>query len=442
MPERITAVAWVSRQRPDMIARSTGIVVSALESAGPAVSLCVAGDDYDNVSTGIRHIDVVQLRDRILRNLADDESSRAAVDFALYGDSRLSDVGIIDTGSNRNALLLALVGQRFLSIDDDVCGYASMSDGALGEVTIDPSLRHQREVFFKTRSECDGFVDYSRPESFVDFLTAHQDLLGRDTSHGLVAITRSGIHGDSGNSSPRNILLSRIDDADVYAAATRNRLLLQYVTIPIALPAPYFISMASGFDNTRILPPFMPLGRNQDGLFARVLRKVLPNSLIGFVPWVVRHDPSPTREYPMGEASVMRFRINEMVGAIVDDFKPTGAPEYEALADHLERYSSQDAGAFLASVRALCAPRLAAYVRHMRNLMAVQSNQIPAWRSDVSALCEYIEKDMASDDFCVPAEFLGRLGREDAVGESRRLVASYANLLRHWPAIRKAASLP
>lgn len=56
------------------------------------------------------------------------------------------------------------------------------------------------------------------------------------------------------------------------------------------------MNTASGLDNRLLLPPFIPAGRNMDGVFAMTMRCCFPKQYVGLVPYVVPHDP-PARNW-------------------------------------------------------------------------------------------------------------------------------------------------
>ncbi len=197
-----------------------------------------------------------------------------------------------------------------------------------------------------------------------------------------------------------------------------------------------------------MLPPFLPLGRNQDGVFGAAIKACLPGALVGYVPWVIRHDPIPAREFPDGEMRVWRFRISEMVNLLLESFYKShaadniadGSNRYESVGRYLEEFARQEPHAFISSLRSLCVPSLDMYADYLRK-MTIARNDIPkAMIDDAMGCASFIESIKSKDAFCIPEELLSNSDPVDAIESARGLMLRYGALLRHWPAIRDAAS--
>jgi len=57
------------------------------------------------------------------------------------------------------------------------------------------------------------------------------------------------------------------------------------------------MSQITGFDNRRMLPPYLPIMRGQDRLFGHMLDFVFPESVVLDYPWAVPHLPIPGRKW-------------------------------------------------------------------------------------------------------------------------------------------------
>lgn len=446
MASKIATIAWVSKDRATLLERSIIGVEKALTESGRAAGLVVSGTSTLPATTTARHIDKEVLFTRLI--LQNPAVPPEIIRFALFGDAQVVGLGTQDTGSNRNALLLSLVDQTFLTVDDDVrAEFASMSDSS-ESIVFDPLLRSRVTAVFEDRAACERAVAYPERSSLTEFLTAHEHLLGGTVSEvagGRVVVTVSGIHGDSGATSPRDLLLLNFPSESIYKKAVRNKLLLRYVTDPTVTNRPLFMTMCAGLDNRACLPPFFPQGRNQDGVFASALRAGLPSALIGYVPWVVRHDPVPAREYPPGEVRLWRFRISELLNLLLEDFTKTHPAletednNYERYAEvgaYLEVFAAQEPRAFVAALRALCTPNLDLYTAYLRKLASTKQEASPLQAADMISCADQIEAGKKFDTYCIPEELLALPSTDDALLCARNLVRQYGGLLRHWTTLR------
>lgn len=124
---------------------------------------------------------------------------------------------------------------------------------------------------------------------FVDFDVELARRLVLPTAR--IACTLAGHVGDSGTSS----LLGRaIAAADAGVPFNIKRLVRRSVPTPtIGLPGAGQRVMW-GLDGRSLLPPFVPFGRNQDGVFLAMMRKFVPCALALYLPFCVLHLPKKT----------------------------------------------------------------------------------------------------------------------------------------------------
>ncbi len=258
MSPKISAITWVSKDRSKLLERSVGGFRDAMRREGYDLPFFVAGPDPKTAIDGLTVIDKLELCERLIRETKDMVPAET-IQFALFGAPELMKLGIVDTGTNRNALLLSLVSTSFLCVDDDaLCQFTRVEGTTDSNILFDSRLRALASVYFKSKGECDRVVVYPEEAALGDFLSSHERMLawqGSGPSSGKVAVTMSGIHGDSGFGSPRQIFLSKINDSELYKDAIKNRLLLRYVPVSTATDNPRFQSVCAGFDNKMMLPP-------------------------------------------------------------------------------------------------------------------------------------------------------------------------------------------
>jgi hypothetical protein len=452
MSQEISAITWASKDRSFLLERSVRSFQDAIRRNGLNLPLFVAGPENDAGIDGLTVIDKHRLCEHLISKTKWAGVSPETIRFALLGCSESIKNHIVDTGTNRNALLLTLMDKHFLCVDDDVvCKFADMKENIGEDAVFDPRLRSLISIFFNDRDECYHAVSYDEDPPLVDFLSAHKKLLDWhkiDPGSGKVVATVSGIHGDSGFGSPRSLFLSKINQLELYENAIKNRLILRYTSIPVATDNPRFQAVCTGFDNTMMLPPFLPIGRNQDGVFGVAIKACLPRALIGHVPWVIRHDPVPAREYPDGEMRIWRFRISEMMSIFLESFYKLHAADnqseiydrYESVGRYLEQFAGQEPNEFISSLRRLCMPNLDIYTDYLRKISISRTDAPTALIDDAIGCIDYIEHIKNDRTFCIPEELLSGSNLADAIKSARDLTFKYGTLLRHWPAIRTAAA--
>jgi len=448
---KISAIAWVSKNREQLLFRSIKSFSDAVKETKTVFSFYVSGTDLGPEEKKVNSINKKELCEKLIEKTKDKGVPPEIIEFALLGDPKLESLSVIDTGTNRNALLLTLIDKVFLTVDDDVlCKFSSTESFSDSEVIFDPNLKQRNSQFFLDEFDCEKAIDYPEKSELTEFLLAHEKLLNykkEDSLESRVVATVSGIHGDSGVGSPRDSLLMSFDSPELYKAAIKNKLILRYVNSPTVTNRPFFMSMCACLDNRVMLPPFFPVGRNQDGIFGSATITCIPNSFIGYVPWVVRHDSIPKREYKDGEVSIWRFRISEMINLLLENFSRANilnnslkdSERYEIVGKYLENFSKQEPDVFIESLRKLCVPRLDEYTNYLRRLIILKRDAVPQQLKDISDCIENIELTKRKDDFCIPEELLKIEDINESIKLAKSLIFKYGALLRFWPEIHYAA---
>lgn len=255
---------------------------------------------------------------RLLAERADLDPALARFSLLGSGDCPIS------TGAARNCALLATVGDGMVFVDDDtVCRLAPVPQQQPGLVIT--SRKNPPEFWFysdhRTARESVNFAE-------KDFLGMHESLLGRDlgacvTTHeerapvdlqpmssrlelalrregGRVLATAVGTVGDSGAGSSGYFSLDPnsqrrlLQSEDAYRAAVENRQIFRSVT-RTTINDSFSMAVNLGLDNRDLLPPFLPVQRNSDGIFGNILERCFPQGYYGLLPWGLLHAPAQPR---------------------------------------------------------------------------------------------------------------------------------------------------
>jgi len=373
--------------------------------------------------------------------------------FALFGDNRCA----LSTGANRNSLLLDTIDALVLSVDDDtLCRIATPPDEEDAPAFFsgyDPT-----EFWFfadhASAIESISFVD-------VDVLGCHEELLGNEigdvddpSAGGRVAITLSGLVGDSGMASPRYYLClagaSRdrlVASPDAYRSAFRSREVLRASRRPTIGTGPFCMSTFFGFDNRLLLPPFFPVQRNSDGIFGIVLQKCVERSHVAFLPSALLHVPPAPRRFEPDEiwTDAESVRIADIVIACAfayeaGDSHVTDATRLVELGRHLRRLGSLKLLDFEAHVRSRQQYRTLALITVLQSQLQTYGAAPGFWSDDVKRMIERISKATTAENYIVPRDLRQGRDAEEARRLSQELVAKFGELLAAWPAIVAAAT--
>ncbi len=388
------------------------------------------------------------------------------VHFAILPDPRFP----ITTGSSRNALLLHAVGEALLQVDDDTVCQLAPATGARAGLALS-SEYDPTEFWFPTDDEP---LPDGAPEPGM--LAIHETLLGRglaevaemadvdlqragsgfyrhlEPAGGQILVTAAGVMGDSGMGSPLYFLSldgpSRarlLQSEAVYRQALTRQRVVRAVTQPTICDGPYCMALNLGLDNRDLLPPYSPVQRNQDGVFAAVLRGCFAGSLFGFLPWTLLHRAPVSRQlapdaFWRGAAEVGSGQILE---ALIGSFAP--GPNrgdtrkcLRGLGQALEDWGSAPPGDFEELVRLLLWNQASRKAAQLDRLLRAHKGQPPFWAADVRRLLAIYQEALPERGYVVPADLVTAFGHE-ALATLQQMVLRFGRLLRVWPDLVAAA---
>lgn len=393
------------------------------------------------------------------------------VDFALFGLPNCP----ITTGSARNSLLLATVVDRLVMVDDDsVCQLAVCPTSEDGVALT--SKRDPTEFWFFADPET-----ALREAQFaeVDFLGLHEGLLGRNIADclpdrsesnavdsrepgpgfdcrlrrwgGRMRASMAGVLGDSGIGSTGYLFIDaqsqeRLTRSEAsYLAAVQSRQVLRSVRRTTISEGTSCIAVNLGLDNRTLLPPFIPVQRNSDGLFARTLRLCFRDGYLGYLPWAVLHAPEKPRQQTLEDywRHVRQVRTADLV---IHLMQGSGAP-YDGLTDagalrrlgaQFEEWGSLDGEAFRELLR----------TQVWRSVGSVFSGQqrpdVPPTEQAFYAelrkkYADILRERVTEEDYLLPSDLASAGDKEQVHALSRSIIRKFGQLLQAWPEIYEAA---
>lgn len=345
-------------------------------------------------------------------------------------------------GGNRNAVLLATAGSLVMSVDDDTTGLVARPPGSETETVAVSGVSDPTEFWF---------TDLPAPVPF-DLRAAHCEFLGKGVSEllrtrpfglgtdgarvaiestGRIAATTSGLIGDSGMRSARYLLRLKGPSRDRLVAnfeeGLTSRRMLRAPIQPSMGPSSWFMTIAVGLDNREILPPFVPLGRNSDGLFRVTLRKVRPNDLIASLPLAVGHEPPTERWFAGTDAVGWRPSVSDLLIPIVNrvDIPSSSATgRLRWLGHYLREFANQSESNFHDQIWSVAADVQSKVTLHLESLLDTYHGHPYEWADSVEDAISITREVLTA--FTLPPDM-------------QILVARLGQLFRVWPDVFAAA---
>jgi hypothetical protein len=237
--------------------------------------------------------------------------------------------------------------------------------------------------------------------------------------------------------SRHNLLRSEV----IFRSGYMGGVSCRFVTTPTIVARPECMTASIGFDNTDLLPPFLPCLRSEDGLAGVVLAMVDPSATSMYVPVLLEHRrATPVTRRAEDIWCHTRPRLSHLV---IELLMRGRVKEYPRTATGLN-----DIGAFLSSVSAvrskefqwLCREvwRKACQRRRGEIGASLEVNQnAPQFWAD--AMRAFERQLLADENNALPIDIPQRGTTETQWNWVRAAVGRYARLLVEWPQMWKAA---
>jgi hypothetical protein len=374
----------------------------------------------------------------------------------------------VSTGACRNTLLLHTVGERSAQVDDDTVCEMMAPVGASGGLEF--SSRADPTEFWFRSARGDAPIG---ARIHGDVLAWHEQLLGRGLADCLaeaedavldhlglgflsrmspgcaVRTTQLGTVGDCAMGdlsgylflspeSHRRLTASQRE----YLDAFRRRHVLRCAPRKTVADTTLCMAMCLGLDNTSLLPPFLPVERNQDGVFGELLKFCFPDAYCGFLPVAIAHRPDPPRRgrrsdlWKMAgllrEADIIELLIST---APLSATHAPGAMRLVAVGRHLREAGAMPTGDFREMIAIRRWSMLTAKVAHLRAALEGAEKPPEYWRTDIQrhldALLDSSLRDPTARGLGTSRETAG----DELIRRVQHLASRFGQLLEHWPAI-------
>jgi len=379
-------------------------------------------------------------------------------------------------GVNRNWMLLDSVGEVAASADDDTLAEATQLSETTARSAFSSHVDPTSLVSYDNREELDRHHEFSA----TDPIAVHEGLLGlslRDfvqdgtaeqqypdvnemsvqfvqralSEKCVIRATAFGQGGDPGRQGLGFILGAEGDTRDAYfkdqgtflSGLTASHV-VRHCPAQTVTDSTFFMTTHAGFDNREILPPFFPVGHNDDGVFVEMLLALDHNALVGQLPLAIHHAPPGDRSVNLRDVKQVVPNMSAFVGLIFQEFRQL--PVDESVRDACVR-----AGALFTSIGSLSDRDFSHLLKlHWNRFLSGQFTTYselldrygakPAfWAEQVEDVLDGIERQLNSDGFPVPVEIAQSEHTEDSLAVTKRLFMDYGIVLSHWPMIWDAA---
>ena len=380
------------------------------------------------------------------------------VKFALFGSGDFA----ITAGANRNTLLLLTAGEMVYCADDDTCCLAineQEKERTLSFGFGDPTQIkfYENRAYFKKSLE---FIE-------VDFLKEHERILGQ-TTQGLasnrggrcaldlkmdsiddylrftkkkkILATFNGMWGDCGWGGPGHLFMNEASTGmfiqkEHYERIRVSRNIVRMVPNYIICNPSFCMSTFIGFDNRQTLPPFMPIMRNQDGIWGETVKQSMQDAYFGYLPFALGHLPPDRGQFEQEglQGFPFNFRMCDLIRLIIGDqyINYSGQEGLRVLGEGLKDLGNWELGFFKNYSESLLYTRLWDMRSLLQSHLRTFGDSNESWLKDVTASLSLIDQLLLNVD-TKPSTLISNW-TQGSISMVQKNLVKFGELLIRWP---------
>ncbi len=373
-------------------------------------------------------------------------------------------------GAARNISLLDTMGSRVLTIDDDVTLPTTCPSHFEFPVVLSRVRAPIKRRFFSNEYEMYSSVS----GGLIDPLSMHDRYLGRTlrqldlnltaasdaacstplwasyaTRRGLIKLTSPGLVGSSGRSL-QSWILAGYDNRErgpltpeaYYDIARTSSLVSEIPEALIISDNPFCMTYTLGMDNTTLLPPFLPLGRNADGVFGFLVRFMYEEGLTAFLPSAVFHN-RPSAQVVTGDAVWKDSRIikeSDILLRLLKDYKLTWrslSPPHrlEAIGKHLSSIGSMPFSDFRALIEQTVRQEFSCRIAFFEDLLLQARNMPVNYISDLTKAINVMTRSCGSAHYSLSNGKERLLLCDEGLQKLQSFIGLCGETLSVWPLV-------
>jgi hypothetical protein len=476
----ITTVALITADRSAVLARGLASFARHLDACRQSARLLVVDGSRDAANQAANQqvaVDLARGSSRPIDYVGQTEASALRDRLAATGVPSETLAFALTPGSvgaNRNLVLLLAAGEHVLVADDDiVCEPWARGENGPG-LAVWGHTEPLDSEFFASRDD----VRHATAPTSHDLLATHAAVLGRhlpdllsasdaapdlgetcghliaalaERRAPLVRLSFSGVAGDAGTYCPYTRLFTS-GPTQARLAASRETFELALRSREVRRLAPQTtlthdsrcMAGCMGLVNRGLVPPFMPAGRNEDGVFGAMIHAVDALTLFVHVPVGVVHDSDRAATYEdRSMRSASESRVSELLilltrGAMQGALEGDPAARLARLAGALGEVAALEPRAFADHVTRVLLDARAQQLARIEAMVGRPAEYPPWWRSSLEEYRRTVVRSFTRPDVFLPIEFHDRAGIEAGFERLREFVGQFAALLRAWPALAAA----
>lgn len=465
MYDDILGIASLTCDRIELFSRSVSSISEELNKWGHQKSIIVFDDSISaairdkkkkiisslSLSSGNNIIFIaMEEKKEYINNLLPTIPSdcKRSVKYLFFGDS---DTSILKgPGGNRNSVLAAFSGSRYISFDDDMILNNLMFPDSSPEIIFQEGWPDFKTGLF---SDYTSIINSAEPYR-QDLFHLYGSILGNELSElnldsgiGKVRAVMSGFYGGRWSTNPyiyifRDHLFNsdKYELKDAYKKIKSEALCYLQTKNTVISDAPLLYGAAIGVDSSEIVPPFFPQLRNEDHLWAYVLQACCKDSKIGYLPVALYHDweekkPFAEKDFKSVGAD-LGLQMAQLFYLITEKIKNSISDDrFKAFGESLIELSELPHHKWMELCHALWHKHVGDTVNSLNQLLENYEREPSFWAKDVDKFMDRLRSTSMDAEAFIPRELHSAGSVEEAGRIHRKMLNNYGTLLTHWTQI-------
>lgn len=347
-------------------------------------------------------------------------------------------------GVNVNASMLYSSGNILISTDDDIISkpkklspsFLSQMDTALSLENSESSQKVSDEqllLYYRTKEALLSSLENSENnllQSYVDIFSANKK------SNEQILWINPGLYGDTGMGSARGTLsLTGTSRAFLHQDYEGLKLSREAINIHLQSTISTKTNLMAGqtaFYNKVPLAPFMPYGRNSDGLSGLLTRLIYPGSRAAYTDFALYHASDGTRNNPAKTLTWVKPSISDLAMIVAIVFRKEteeGFNYYGSLFSDIARLSNSS---FVDHLHGAFSAQYTAVIEYYEKLLERYNREPASWAADMETHIENIQEKMRN-----PLSLFGKEGCDLSIERAKYHLEHYGEVLKIWPDLWK-----
>lgn len=377
------------------------------------------------------------------------ENLATSFDRELLNYALLPPEDGIGYGVNVNASMLGSAGSILISCDDDIISKPARIKPALLDALLEkmPSADKKegdderlllyftnRENLLDTVEE----VDVNILQAYLDLFRQNEESNGKISENPILWIN-PGLYGDTGMGSARGTLsltgTSRAFLHQDYEGLKLSREAINIQPQSTISTKTNLMGTQTAFYNKVPLAPFMPLGRNSDGLSGLLTRLIYPGSRAAYSDFALYHASDGTRNNPAKTLTWVKPSISDLAMIVAIVFRKEteeGFNYYGSLFSDIARLSNSS---FVDHLHGAFSAQYTAVIEYYEKLLERYNREPASWAADMETHIENIQEKMRN-----PLSLFGKEGCDLSIERAKYHLEHYGEVLKIWPDLWKSYS--